>query len=374
MKILIDEGMPYARQLFSQLGEVILKPGRSLTAEDLVDIDALMIRSITKVDKVLLKKINKLKFIGTATSGVDHVDQQLLKEKGIFFTAAFGCNKVGVAEYVFNLLMFLSQQYGFSIFDKTIGIVGAGRIGSYLAHSLDSIAVKILMNDPIKQEQGDQRRLVMLEELLERSDIITLHIPITVGGKYPTYHLINDVILSKFRSDQILINTARGAIIDNSALKKRLLRKDGFIAALDVFEFEPYIDEQLLSLLAFATPHIAGYTLEGSARGTSMIFNRFAKFLDRNFHVESHELLSGSPISRIRLNTSWNEIILHNLTQFVCNMHQADLLFRREFCRTVSFDEMRKKYLDRREYSSVSITGSIGCNLQPLADLGFRVK
>ena len=118
MKILIDENMPYAEQLFSQLGEVILKPGRSLTSDDLVDIDALMIRSVTKVNSALLAQATKLKFVGTATAGMDHVDQQLLREKGIYFTAAPGCNKVGVAEYVLSVLMVLSQQHGFSIFDK----------------------------------------------------------------------------------------------------------------------------------------------------------------------------------------------------------------------------------------------------------------
>ncbi|OXX67666.1 4-phosphoerythronate dehydrogenase, partial [Vibrio sp. V03_P4A6T147] len=112
MKILIDENMPYAESLFSQLGEVVLKPGRSLTADDLIDVDALMIRSVTKVNQALLAKANKLKFVGTATAGMDHVDQALLAERGIFFTAAPGCNKVGVAEYVFSVLMVLAQQHG----------------------------------------------------------------------------------------------------------------------------------------------------------------------------------------------------------------------------------------------------------------------
>ena len=124
MKIIVDENMPYAEELFSQLGEVILKPGRTLTADDLVDVDALMIRSVTKVNAELISKANKLKFVGTATAGMDHVDQALLQEKGIFFTAAPGCNKVGVAEYAFSVMMVLAQQQGFSVFDKTVGIIG----------------------------------------------------------------------------------------------------------------------------------------------------------------------------------------------------------------------------------------------------------
>ena len=150
MKILIDENMPYAAELFSELGEVVAKSGRTLTADDLIDVDALMIRSVTKVNAELISKAKKLKFVGTATAGMDHVDQAFLKEKGIFFTAAPGCNKVGVAEYVLSCVMVLAQQHGFSIFDKTFGIVGAGQVGSYLAKCLDALAIPYLLNDPIK--------------------------------------------------------------------------------------------------------------------------------------------------------------------------------------------------------------------------------
>ena len=128
MNILVDENMPYAEQLFSRLGNVILKPGRDLEASDLVDIDALMIRSVTRVDSELIARANQLKFVGSATAGIDHVDQNLLQQKGIYFTGAPGCNKVGVAEYVISAMLVLAQEQGFSIFDKTVGIIGAGEI------------------------------------------------------------------------------------------------------------------------------------------------------------------------------------------------------------------------------------------------------
>ena len=277
MKIIVDENMPYAEELFSQLGEVILKPGRTLTADDLVDVDALMIRSVTKVNAELISKANKLKFVGTATAGMDHVDQALLQEKGIFFTAAPGCNKVGVAEYAFSVMMVLAQQQGFSVFDKTVGIIGAGQVGRYLEKCLKGMGINVLINDPFKQEEGDSRSFTPLAELIERSDIITLHTPITKDGPHPTHHLIDEAVLNGLRSDQILINAARGPVVDNQALKQRLLKNDGFTAALDVFEFEPEVDMELLPLLAFATPHVAGYGLEGKARGTTMIFNSYCE-------------------------------------------------------------------------------------------------
>ncbi|QIJ85725.1 4-phosphoerythronate dehydrogenase [Vibrio coralliilyticus OCN008] len=374
MKILIDENMPYAEQLFSQLGEVVLKSGRTLNADDLVDVDALMIRSVTKVNAELISKANRLKFVGTATAGMDHVDQALLKEKGIFFTAAPGCNKVGVAEYAFSVMMVLAQQQGFSVFDKTVGIIGAGQVGSYLQQCLEGIGIKVLINDPPKQAAGDERNFTPLDALLEQADIITTHTPITRDGDFPTHHLINETVLNKLRGDQILINAARGPVVDNTALKARLRKQDGFIAALDVFEFEPEVDMELLPLLAFATPHVAGYGLEGKARGTTMIFNSFCEFLNNDLRAHASELLPTAPVPELVLDRAWEEATLHNLTQLVYDVRKDDALFRREISQPGAFDLMRKNYWDRREYSAVTLRGNAEANLQPLAKLGFQVE
>ncbi len=374
MKILIDENMPYAEQLFSQLGEVVLKSGRTLTADDLVDVDALMIRSVTKVNAALIAKANKLKFVGTATAGMDHVDQALLKEKGIFFTAAPGCNKVGVAEYAFSVMMVLAQQHGFSVFDKTVGIIGAGQVGSYLQQCLEGIGIKVLINDPPKQEQGDSRTFTPLDTLIEQVDIITLHTPITRDGEHPTHHMFDEARLNSLRGDQILINAARGPIVDNTALKARLLKNDGFIAALDVFEFEPEVDMELLPLLAFATPHVAGYGLEGKARGTTMIFNSYCEFLNKELNAHASELLPIAPVPKLVLDRAWDEATLHTITQLIYDVRKDDALFRREISKPGSFDLMRKNYWDRREYSAVTLVGDESCNLSPLAKLGFQVE
>lgn len=374
MKILIDENMPYAEQLFSQLGEVVLKSGRTLTADDLVDVDALMIRSVTKVNAALIAKANKLKFVGTATAGMDHVDQALLKEKGIFFTAAPGCNKVGVAEYAFSVMMVLAQQHGFSVFEKTVGIIGAGQVGSYLQQCLEGIGIKVLINDPPKQEQGDSRTFTPLDTLIEQADIITLHTPITRDGEHPTHHMFDEARLNSLRGDQILINAARGPIVDNTALKARLLKNDGFIAALDVFEFEPEVDMELLPLLAFATPHVAGYGLEGKARGTTMIFNSYCEFLNKELNAHASELLPTAPVPKLVLDRAWDEATLHTITQLIYDVRKDDALFRREISKPGSFDLMRKNYWDRREYSAVTLVGDESCNLSPLAKLGFQVE
>ncbi|MCG3721545.1 4-phosphoerythronate dehydrogenase [Vibrio cincinnatiensis] len=374
MKILIDENMPYAESLFGQLGEVILKPGRTLTADDLIDIDALMIRSVTKVDERLLAKANRLTFVGTATAGTDHVDQALLAERGIFFTAAPGCNKVGVAEYVFSVLMVLAQQQGFSVLDKTVGIIGAGQVGSYLAECLTGLGIKVLLNDPPKQAQGDSREFTELSILLDNADVITLHTPITRDGEWPTHHLINESVLQRLRGDQILINAARGPVVDNEALKARLQQQDGFTAALDVFEFEPQVDLLLLPLLAFATPHVAGYGLEGKARGTTMVFNRYSEFLGQACWANPSSLLPVAPIPEVTLNRRWDEATLLNLTQLVYDVRRDDAQFRREIQQPGAFDQMRKQYWDRREYSAIRLVGDESCQLEPLAKLGFNIE
>ena len=374
MKILVDENMPYAEQLFSQLGEVILKPGRSLTSDDLVDVDALMIRSVTKVNQALLEKANKLKFVGTATAGMDHVDQSLLKEKGIHFTAAPGCNKVGVAEYALSVMMVLSQQIGFSIFDKTVGIIGAGQVGSYLHDCLTGLGLNVLLNDPPKQQAGDERAFVELDEWLAKADIVTLHVPITSDGEYPTQHLIDEDRLNNLRSDQILINAARGPVVDNQALKNRLMKRDGFTAALDVFEYEPEVDMALLPLLAFATPHVAGYGLEGKARGTTIIFNRFCQFIGESLAASANDLLPTAPIPEVTLDRAWDESTLHSLTQIIYDVRKDDALFRREIHKPGAFDSMRKNYWDRREFGAVTLVGSKACNLRPLEKLGFQIE
>ncbi len=374
MKILIDENMPYAEQLFGQLGEVILKPGRTLTADDLIDIDALMIRSVTKVDAELLTKANRLAFVGTATAGMDHVDQALLAERGIFFTAAPGCNKVGVAEYVFSVLMVLAQQHGFSIFDKTIGIIGAGQVGSYLADCLTGLGIKVLLNDPPKQAQGDTRTFTPLEQLLDQADVITLHTPMTQHGEWPTHHLINERVLTGLRGDQILINAARGPVVDNAALKARLQQGDGFSAALDVFEFEPQVDLELLPLLAFATPHIAGYGLEGKARGTTMVFNQYCEFLGQGRWANPSSLLPTAPVPAVVLDRAWDEATLFSLTQLIYDVRRDDALFRRQIHQSNAFDNMRKQYWDRREYSAIKLVGHAQCQLEPLAQLGFTIE
>lgn len=374
MNILIDENMPYAHLLFSQFGTVTAKSGRTLCADDLVDIDALMIRSVTKVNDVLLAKANKLRFIGTATAGVDHVDQVLLSQKGIKFANASGCNKIGVAEYFLSALLTLAELNDFLVTDKVVGIVGAGEVGSYLSNCLSAIGIQVLLCDPFKQAQGDPRVFISLDELLSQADVITLHTPITMKGEHATYHLLDQQRLEALRCDQILINAARGAVVDGEALKQRLKRQDGFVAVLDVFEFEPFVDEELVPYLKFATPHIAGYGLEGKARGSLMIYEAYCQFIGKTPTLSLEQLLPNPLIEQVQLTQAWDQSLLHRLTQLIYDIRTDDAAFRRCFAKKDGFDQLRKEYWDRREYNSLTLLGHKNCQLNSLQGLGFKIK
>lgn len=378
MNILIDENMPYAAELFGKLGTVTAKAGRTLTADDLVDIDALMIRSVTKVNEDLLEKANRLKFVGTATAGTDHVDAALLAERGIYFTAAPGCNKVGVAEYVISALLVLGQQQGFSITDRKVGIVGAGQVGSYLSKCLSALNIPHLLCDPLKEAEGDTREFHALETLLDECDVLTMHTPLTKSGEHATHHLIGERELAALKPGAILINAARGPVVDNTALKAALKQQE-LTAVLDVFEFKPEVDLALLPLLAFATPHIAGYGLEGKARGTTMIYNSYCEFLgNQEERVEAASLLPVAPIPHVSLCKPWDESDLMALCQLIYDIRRDDAEFRREMAdeaaQRATFDRLRKNYWDRREYSAITVAGEAAFGLESLANLGFTVE
>ncbi len=378
MKILVDENMPFAETLFHEFGEVVLMAGRNICADDLVDIDALLIRSVTKVNEALLTKANRLKFVGTATAGIDHVDTNLLAERGIEFAYAPGCNKVGVAEYVLSALFELSLSQAFDLKKRVVGIVGAGEVGTYLSQCLEALSIPYLLCDPFKQASGDPRQFFTLSEIIAQSDVITLHTPLTTEGDDATYHLIDEEQLKAMSAGTILINAARGAVVHNQALKRALQTQD-LHAVLDVYECEPLVDIELMCLLAFATPHIAGYGLEGKARGTLMIYQGFCEFFSCT--SVNHSLKTLLPVCvypLIQLNHEPDLVDVMNLCRLIYDIRRDDVIFRTqmsEIChQDVNFDQMRKKYWDRREYSAITLSGTDKIGLKFLNKLGFTTE
>ncbi|EMO4161732.1 4-phosphoerythronate dehydrogenase PdxB [Morganella morganii] len=373
MKIVVDENMPYAETLFSRLGDVVAVPGRPLPDGVLDDADALMVRSVTKVNAQLLEN-TPVKFTGTATAGFDHVDKAWLAEQGIGFSSAPGCNAIAVVEYVFSALMLLAERDSFQLTDKTVGIIGAGNVGGRLAKRLEALGVNILICDPPRADNGDAGEFYDIDTLVAQADILTFHTPLNKSGPYTTLHLMDETRLSAMKDNGILINASRGAVVDNQALLSVLAGGKPLSVVLDVWEPEPDLSQELLSLVDIGTPHIAGYTLEGKARGTTQVFEAFAEFTGQPQQVALAELLPAPEFGCITLSGKVTQSILKRLMHLVYDVRRDDAALRAVAGVPGEFDKLRKFYPDRREWSSLTVICDDAQSAALLSDLGFTAE
>ena len=291
LTILADSNIAHLHDYFNerilqQTINVIAVAGRDIDAAMIAEYqpDALLIRSVTQVNAELLKDNDSVKYVGSATIGTDHVDQDYLRERGIYFSNAAGCSKHSVAQYVLTAIFNLRPQYWLSdnsgISDSQavsvrLGIIGLGNIGSTLAGYAADLGWKVLGYDPLLPASDINN--ASFEQVLTQSDVISLHVPLTEveDSDYPTYHLIDKQALTKIPNTTILINSARGPVISEADLLLDFDNNPQRQVVLDVFEHEPVVTAGLLNKLSIATPHIAGYTLEGKLRGTQIIFDEF---------------------------------------------------------------------------------------------------
>lgn len=371
MKILVDENMPYARELFSRLGEVKAVPGRPIPVTELDDADALMVRSVTKVNASLLEG-KAIRFVGTATAGTDHVDEGWLKQAGIGFSAAPGCNAIAVVEYVFSSLLMLAERDGFALRDRTVGIVGVGNVGGRLQARLEALGIRTLLCDPPRVDRGDEGDFRSLDALVQEADILTFHTPLFKEGPYKTRHLADDVLISRLKPGTILINACRGAVVDNAALLARLNAGQDLSVVLDVWEGEPDLNVELLNKIDIGTAHIAGYTLEGKARGTTQVFEAWSAFIGREQHVALDTLLPAPEFGRITLHGPLDQPTLKRLVHLVYDVRRDDAPLRNVAGIPGEFDKLRKNYLERREWSSLYVMCDDADAAALLCKLGFN--
>ncbi|WP_286262658.1 4-phosphoerythronate dehydrogenase [Thalassotalea atypica] len=373
MKILFDENMPFAAEFFSGIAgkDTTLHPfdGRKLTAEETQNADVLLVRSITQVNQSLLHLNKRLQFVGTATIGVDHIDQNYLAARNIPFHSSPGCNAVSVAEYVLSALIILAERYQFALNDKTVGIVGAGNTGSRLSEKLTALGIKHLLYDPLLESNDDTRVFSSLSEVLA-CDIISLHVPLTTDGEYPTFHLLDQVRIKELNTDQILINACRGEVVDNQALLSQKNVGLGPKLVLDVWEREPNILTPLIEHTEIASAHIAGYSLEGKARGTEMLYRALCHQLDIPCEFNLSQFLPSAVISEVEINQHFDENLLNALTKMVYDVRRDDAIFRQQI-NEHGFDHIRKTYPARREFSSVIVSCSKGANSNGCYGVGF---
>ncbi|MBO5308641.1 MAG: 4-phosphoerythronate dehydrogenase [Lentisphaeria bacterium] len=271
MKIIADDKIPFLRGVFEPYCQVEYLPGAGISRKTLQNADALITRTRTLCTPELLEG-TAVKFIATATIGHDHISPELT----IPWSNAPGCNSSSVAQYIISALLQLDEQ---PLEGRTIGIVGVGHVGSKVAAAAGALGMNVLLNDPPRQEKEGGKGFVPLDEVVERADFLTFHVPLKRDGKYPTYHLADKTLLNKMKEGAVLLNSSRGEVADTAALKE-ILRTGRIRAVLDVWENEPHIDRELLALTAFATPHIAGYSTDGKANGTAMAVRAVAGVLN----------------------------------------------------------------------------------------------
>ena len=371
MKILVDENMPYARELFSRLGEVKAVPGRPIPTEALTDADALMVRSVTKVNEALLGD-KAIKFVGTATAGTDHVDQAWLEQAGIGFSAAPGCNAIAVVEYVFSALLMLAGRDGFALADRTVGIVGVGNVGGRLQKRLEALGIKTLLCDPPRADNGEEGDFRSLDELVAQADVLTFHTPLYKDGPYKSLHLANEALIASLKPGAILINACRGPVVDNAALLKCLNAGQKLSVVLDVWEPEPDLNLALLDKVDLGTSHIAGYTLEGKARGTTQVFEAYSQFIGQPQEVALSSLLPAPEFGRISLHGPLDQPTLKRLVHLVYDVRRDDAPLRKVAGIPGEFDKLRKNYLERREWSSLTVECDDADAAALLQKLGFN--
>ena len=373
MKILVDENMPYARELFSRTGTVLAVPGRPLPQQELEDADGLMVRSVTQVNEALLAG-KPVKFVGTATAGTDHVDEAWLQQAGIAFSAAPGCNAIAVVEYVFSALLLLAERDGFALRDRTVGIVGVGNVGGRLQKRLEAWGVKTLLCDPPRADRGDDGDFRSLDALVAEADILTFHTPLFKEGPYKSWHLADAALLMALKPNAILINACRGPVVDNAALLEVLKMRRDLSVVLDVWEPEPALSLDLLDIVDIGTAHIAGYTLEGKARGTTQVFEAWCDFLGQPQQVPLSTLLPTPEFSRVTLNGALDQATLKRLAHLVYDVRRDDAPLRKVAAQPGEFDRLRKTYQERREWSSLEVICDNAETASLLTALGFSAR
>ena len=371
MKILADQNMPWVEAYFSDLGSIERFDGRQLTPKQVQDTDILLTRSVTQVNKELLDKATHLKFVGTATIGVDHIDQALLKSRDIAFAHAPGCNAVAVAEYVLSALFADAQQTGIPLQGKTLAIVGVGHIGRCLLEKLQGLGLRILLCDPIRHQQGSLPEHQDLDDVLAQADIVTFHVPLIKTGPYCTVHLLNKTRLALLKQNALIINACRGEVIDNQALLCHMQAGATCRLVLDVWENEPNILRALLPYVLYATTHIAGHTLEGKARGTQMLYQAVCHLFGKQPNKQLSDFLPQPALTQCQLNDTADLEDVMRLSQAVYDIRRDDGLLRAGLM-SQGFDHLRKMYPIRREFQTLTIY-----NASPYAELltqlGFNV-
>lgn len=387
MKIICSTNIPYAEEAFRSLGELTILAPKEITADRVRDADALVIRSTLRANRALLEG-SRVRFVGTATIGTDHMELAYLDQAGITWCAAPGCNANSVAEYVTTALLCLSQRHGFTLAGKTIGVVGVGNVGRRVVQKAQALGLRVLQNDPPRHAAENNPVFLPLEQLLAEADILTLHVPLTKTGPYPTWHLADRRFFEQLKPGVIWLNAARGAAMDSDAFLEARATDKVAGAVLDTWEGEPAFRTDVLANADIATPHIAGHSFEGKVMGTVMVYHALCRFLGvkpnwaPDGQLPAEGLLPTPIVPEIRLDPAGlsEEAALWRIVRPVYDIEADDRRLREGAgmepkARGEHFEKLRKDYPIRREFRFTRVALPKGHpRLEAkIRDLGFMI-
>lgn len=374
IKIIVDNKIPFLRGVLEPFADILYLSPKEINNETVKDADALIIRTRTKCNAGLLEN-SKVKFIATATIGFDHIDSSYCGLNNIKWVSSPGCNSSSVHQYIASALVTLAERKKINLADKTIGIVGVGNVGSKIEKFARAIGMNVMLCDPPRQRNEGNSNFISLNELVEKSDIITFHVPLNRNGEDKTYHLADEKFIQKFNSSKIIINSSRGEVVETSALKNAL--KNGLVssAVLDVWESEPNIDEELLSLVDLATPHIAGYSADGKANGTAMSVNALVKYFNlelandwypNEIPAAGNSIIIDYDCDKLSEQEIISKVILHTY-----KIAEDDNRLRES---VQTFEKQRGEYPVRREFHnySLDLKNCSEATKEKLYQIGFK--
>jgi erythronate-4-phosphate dehydrogenase len=373
ISIIADDKIPFLKGVLEPFASVAYLPGSRINREKAAEADALVIRTRTICDGGLLDN-TPVRFIATATIGFDHIDTEYCEKRNIKWTNAPGCNSASVQQYMAAALLRISSDFKISLKGTTIGIIGVGNVGSKVETLAKILGMNVLLNDPPRARREGQTKFVGLKEVLSKSDIITLHVPLNTGGEDKTYHLFGEEVFKRIKKGSWLINSARGEVVETGPLKKALRSGKLAGAILDVWEHEPNIDLDLMSEAFIATPHIAGYSIDGKANGTAMVINSLCQYFDlplKNWYPVNIPL----PLSpRISIDCR-GKSVLEIIREAVFHTYNIVEDSSRLQLSPSDFEKLRGDYQVRREFPAFTINLQEGTPeiYKILGDLGFRV-
>ena len=364
MRILADENIPGLDQWFADWAEVRTLDGRAISAEDLADSEVLLVRSVTRVDATLLAG-SRVRFVGTATAGVDHIDQDFLASEGIRFAAAPGCNARAVAEHVLACCLHQALRTNRALTTLEVGIIGVGHAGGAVAALLGGLGLRCLLHDPPRARAGSLDTHVALEAALD-ADVVTLHVPLADSGPDSTRHLIDARRIGALRTGCMLINAARGGVVDESAWLARRDRSRQL--AVDCFVAEPLPGAELIADAMLASPHVAGHTVEARWRATGMLARALADFAGHTPPVDRPAPAGGTlPPRPVRTLSeavfgAWDPALATTAMRALPGASRE---------RGLAFDALRRRCGARREFHAHRLEVADGALAATLRGLGF---